>query len=653
MGSERRGWTRLRDWNGWALMVGFTLGTFTVTRILLLILSGASEVPAVLWPRIFLVGLWFDLLVVGVLLSPLLLARALFPGVGGPGFRRSVWFSLNWLLAFGLLLGVAAEVVFWQEFATRFNFIAVDYLLYTHEVIRNIWESYPVIWILAGVALLALGPAAFIGLAGRSFPVLKPSTRAGMAVAGLVLPVLGFGLGNVDHMYGSGNAFADELSGNGLMTFAAAARRNALDYERFYATLPQREADRILQGLGVERVPLEAVGQREEEGHAEPMGPLLRSPRHVVLVTVESLSASFLGCYGAPGGLTPHLDALAQNGYRFREVLATGTRTVRGLEALSLGVPPVPGQAIVRRPGNAHLSTLGELMALQGFSVSFVYGGYGYFDNMNSYFRGNDYRVIDRRDFPSGSVGFENAWGVSDEFLFDNALGELDAAAARGERFFSHIMTTTNHRPFTYPEGRIDVPSPGGREGAVKYSDHAIGRFIEAARAKPWFKDTLFIFTADHCASVAGRTRLPVAKYRIPMIWYGPGLVKPGVHEARISQIDLPPTLLDVLGLKGDDCFFGLSVFEHPADLQRAFISNYQALGYLRGDHLMVLLPKQQVQAFRVDPATLESTPEPVDPRLKQEAIAYYQTAARAFKLGRLAAPSRASLAARADRNPS
>src|SRR4029077_17958184 len=113
---------------------------------------------------------------------------------------------------------------------------------------------------------------------------------------------------------------------------------------------------------------------------------------------------------------------------------------------------------------------------------------------------------------------------------------------------FTHVMTTSNHRPFTYPDGRIDIRSPGGREGGVKYTDWAIGKFIDDAKSKPWFDETLFVIVADHCASVAGKTRLPVEHYRVPVIFYAPKLVTPGGEfTATMSQIDLPPTILDVL----------------------------------------------------------------------------------------------------------
>jgi phosphoglycerol transferase MdoB-like AlkP superfamily enzyme len=628
-----------------ALLVLVALGIFTSTRIALALYTGTDSVPLSGWPRFLAMGLWFDLAALCFLLVPFLLYEATF----GNRWRAAAWqrwarYLVFWLVTAALLFNALSELLFWVEFETRFNFIAVDYLVYTREVIGNIRESYPV-----APLLLAVGAVAAVltwilrhPLARTVDVPLARTTRRKLLVAAVLLPLASSLFANVDQMYRHDNVYVEELSGNGLFSFAAAFRRNELDYERWYSTMPQERADRILLELGVEREPLSVVlaKGRQEPEYAEPRPDFLRRrPRHVVLITVESLSAEFLGSYGSHQGLTPRLDDLARHGVQFDRVLATGTRTVRGLEALSLGTPPVPGQAIVRRPSNEHLSTIGELLEHLGFATYFAYGGYGYFDNMNAYFAGNDYVTRDRTDFPKESVIFENVWGVADEVLFSNALAQLDKAEKNDKRFFMHIMTTSNHRPYTYPDGRIDIPSPGGREGAVKYTDFAIGQFIEQARRHPWFDDTLFVIVADHCASVSGKTELPVAKYRIPLIFYGPAIVKPGHVTRLISQIDVPPTLFDVLGVQGDDHFFGNAVSEQAGLGERAFISNYQSLGYYKNDTLIVLKPKRKIESYKIDPQTLEATPVPVNETLRDEAIAYYQTASSAFKYRKLMAP--------------
>jgi phosphoglycerol transferase MdoB-like AlkP superfamily enzyme len=658
---------------------------YTLTRLGLAIYTGFEganfknfdAVPLPLWPEIFLKGLWFDLCVISVLVAPICIYEALLPNT----WRGSLWhraFRYVWLwLAVALLLfGAVAESTFWLEFSTRFNFIALDYLIYTSEVIGNIRESYPVGKILAGIGAVAVLVMFFIAPAVNRADRESLSwwQRGGLVLFALLVPAALMFTGNVDQMeqpylpvasaettsalpaelrqlagipakgdVNPKNAYASELSGNGLFTIAAAQRRNELDYDKFYRTMPQPQANTTLVSLGVKRTSLGDARKPDlTEEPASNATPFSSKPKNIIMISVESLSAEFMDSYGNNKGLTPEMDKLAKAGMKFDSVFATGTRTVRGLEALSLGTPPIPGQAIVRRPANDHLSTVGELLRHQGLETFFFYGGYGYFDNMNAYYGANSYRVVDRTDIPKDKVGFQNVWGVADEYLFDQVIRTLDDASDKGTKgkpFFAQVMTTSNHRPYTYPAERIDIPSPGGREGGVKYTDYAIGKFIKDASKKPWFKDTLFVIVADHCASAAGKTRLPVAGYRIPLIFYAPALLKPAVYTPMVSQIDIAPTLMEVLGKNGSAQFFGRSFFEPGPPPERAFISNYQALGYLKNNTLTVLLPKQEVESYQVDPKTLATVPAPINTQLRDEAIAYYQTASKAFKTGQLKAP--------------
>lgn len=618
----------------WPRVALLVLALALLTRLSLAVLASAAGVRIELaWPAVFGLGLLEDLRLVAVLCLPFVLAAWLVPA----RFADRAWFrwlrvAAVFILTFALLFGAVAEWVFWTEFSTRFNFIAIDYLLYTHEVVANIFQSYPV-WLILAALGLAAASLCWLVLRWRGNAPMLHSPRAGLLML-LALPPAVF----LPSQTASGvDPRIEELSRNGMVSLVRAAWRNELDYHRFYATLPRHEANHILTTLEVDRVPLgDAIGPGSMMDPPGDTPPFRRVPRHVVMITVESLSADYMAAFGNRDGLTPNLDRLAGEGVLFTRLMATGTRTVRGLEAVSLGTPPVPGQAIVRRPGNEHLATIGEIVERQGVQPMFLYGGNGFFDNMDAYFGGNDYRIVDRKNIPDSRVSFENAWGVADEVLYTQSLEEMDRATASGKRVFAHIMTTSNHRPYTYPDGRIDIASPGGRQGAVKYTDWAIGDFIERARAKPWFRDTLFVILADHCASAAGKTRLPVDRYHIPMIFYAPDMLKPGRHEALMSQIDVPPTLLEVMGLGGDAHFFGRSIYEDSGPAERAFISNYQELGYLRDGILTVLRPKRVIEAYRIDPDTWGATPVEVVPRLRDEAIAYYQTAADAFSEGQL-----------------
>ncbi len=430
----------------------------------------------------------------------------------------------------------------------------------------------------------------------------------------------------------SGSDAADELAGNGLYEFFSALRRNELSFERFYATLAIEDA------VGIVRRALGPARWIEEGAQGfERLEPGRGAEKHlnIVLVSVESLGAEFLGCYGDPRGLTPNLDRLARESLWFSNVYATGNRTVRGLEALSLALPPTPGQSIVRRPKNEALYSLGSVFEDKGYAVLFAYGGYGYFDNMNAFFDANDYRVIDRTSIAKTEIEFENIWGVADEHLFDKVLSEIDREKARDPKkpVFAHIMTTSNHRPYTYPAGRIDIPSGSGREGAVKYTDYALGRLIERARARPWFDDTVFVITADHGANARGSATIPVNQYLIPVFVYAPKHVTPQRVDRLMSQIDIAPTLLGLLDFSYYSKFLGRDVLRSAPSTDRAFVANFQTLGYLRDDQMVVLRPKRAVETYLRSGREFVATPTN-NPDMTREAIAFYQVASHLFRNG-------------------
>jgi phosphoglycerol transferase MdoB-like AlkP superfamily enzyme len=426
------------------------------------------------------------------------------------------------------------------------------------------------------------------------------------------------------------NRYVNALSGDGVYEFFSALRHNELDYEHFYQSLPTPEAmARLRKQLPTPHARLASNDPMDltrivDDGQAE-------KHLNVVLISVESLSADYLAHFGNQRGLTPRLDALAEQGLLFTRLYATGTRTVRGLEALSLSLPPTPGQSIVKRPGNADLFSLGSVFASKGYDTRYVYGGYGYFDNMNAFFSANHYQVVDRMAIPAERIHHENIWGVADEDLFTQALQEADASHARGKPSFMHVMTTSNHRPYTYPEGRIDIPSHQSREGGVKYTDWAIGNFLDRAAQKPWFKDTVFVIVADHCASSAGKTDLPVERYHIPALIYAPGHITPAKVDRLASQIDIAPTLLGLLHFKYESRFLGYDLFDLEPGRERAFISTYQDLGYLT-DHALVRLDSRGgVQTNQVEGGEDRGRAAPMSSSQVADAISWYQGAAWAY----------------------
>jgi phosphoglycerol transferase MdoB-like AlkP superfamily enzyme len=207
--------------------------------------------------------------------------------------------------------------------------------------------------------------------------------------------------------------------------------------------------------------------------------------------------------------------------------------------------------------------------------------------------------------------------------MFTRAIREADQSHASDKPFMHLIMTTSNHRPFTYPEGRIDISSHSGRMGGVKYADYSVGKLIEDAKDKPWFKDTVFVFVSDHTAGAGGKAELDPRKYHIPMIFYAPSFIKPATYDKVASQIDMAPILLGMLNFSYYTKFFGEDVLHDADEIPHAFISNYQKVALVKQGELTVLAPKRKVEQFSWPDVKASDS---VDAQ-REDAIAYYQSA--------------------------
>jgi phosphoglycerol transferase MdoB-like AlkP superfamily enzyme len=572
-----------------------------ITRTILLVKSLPElDLGVLLLVKIYAVGFFFDCVTFSYTAIPFVLVVILLPDRAFNSlFFRVCAHSVGFVLTYLMLFNVVAEYTFFDEFATRFNFIAVDYLIYTNEVISNIRESYPVNAILVGLLLLNI--AAFLPVRkhlARSFShTSKIGGRMKIGTPLLLLPLLSFAVVNLSWTQISPNNYAVELAGNGLYCLFSAFRNNELDFNKFYVNKDSKAVLGRLKELVQEK------NSRFVNPSELSVSRVIRPDRaekslNIVLVIEESLSADFLTAFGNDKSITPNLDKLAGESLFFTHLYATGTRTVRGLEALTLSLPPLPGTSIVKRPKNENFVSWGSVMKEKGYDNKFIYAGHGYFDNMNYFYAHNGFTTIDRTNFANNEITFTNAWGVCDEDLFLKVITEADQSYGNKKPFFSVVMTTSNHRPFTYPDGKIDIPSHTGRSGGVKYSDYAIGRFLAESKKKPWFADTIFIIVADHCAGSAAKLALPIKNYEVPLFIYAPAHIKPQVVDRMMSQIDVAPTVLGLLNVSYTSAFIGKDILTADPWTERAFISTYQKLGYIQGDKLLVLGPKKEADYF-------------------------------------------------------
>lgn len=637
----RTAWTDSRYSLAVWLIAGL-LGVSLAVRITLLVLQHAFSLNGIV-PVLAALGAGevFDTVAALWLAAPLVLYLALVPE---RWFRhraqRALVVGAFGLAAFAVLFVAVAEIFFFLEFNGRFNFVAVDYLMYPTEVVENIWESYPTGLILSGLAVLSAGFALLLRRPLRRAwrqPLSFGQRSAAALTFFLVLAVLTLAVpASLAHV--SEDRALNEISSNGYLAFWRALVGSDAPYEGLYASRGSAVVFGRLRRLLAEPAaePASFVPGSTLR-HIRPLAPSRRL--NVVVVLEESLGSELVGAlHPRPVSLTPGFDALVPEGTLLTRAYSTGNRTIRALEATTSSLPPLPGVSIVRRPQSKDLFTLPALLRERGYQTLFVYGGRALFDGMGSYLRNNGIdRVVEQKDFPDDA--FHTAWGVSDEAIFDRSLTEMDAMQAQGKPFYTLVLSVTNHRPFRFPEGRIAWDEKlKSRENGVRYADWALARFLRQAREHAFFGDTLFVLMGDHGARVYGASEIPLGSYEVPILFYGPGIVPAGRRvDTLASSLDVPPTVLGILGFDYDSKFFGQDVLRADRADGRALMTHNNEIALMRGSRIAVLGLRRSAQlfdvgaggAFRRAPATDQAGRE-----LIEDAIAYYTGADREYRSG-------------------
>ena len=627
-----------------AFAIWFLLLSFLLRVVLMLWQQDDVSWQVVDVLRTLLTGLFFDIGTISFFLIPPALYYCLVPNrLIGTWIDRFIVLFFSTLGLFIFIFSFFAEITFWDEFRSRFNFIAVDYLIYTHEVVANIKQSYPLPILIGGILAFTI---LFLVIFHSKHVFQKTFAQKAdlrqrsiilVSVAGVALLYLNF-VTNFKAEW-SPNRYNSEISKSGIYSFFAAFRNNQMKYQEFYSSINNQKAFQIVkQKLSQPN----AVFVTQSDSIHRTISDSLPSAqnKNVVFILVESLSAKFMREFGNTQNITPCLDSLSQNSIFFNNLYATGTRTVRGMEAVTLCIPPTPGQSIVKRPENHNLFTVSNVFGKRHYICNFFYGGDGYFDNMNSYFGGNGFNIYDRgrgsvlnddikmqrHNIEDNEVTFENAWGICDEDIFNKMLKVADSHYKKGQPFFNFVMTTSNHKPYTYPPNKVIIPSGMSREGAVQYTDYALRKLFEKAKSKPWFSNTIFVIIADHCASSAGKDEIDIANYHIPAF-----IVNFPQNENRkitkqCSQIDLFPTLFGLMHWSYQSDFFGKDVLD-PKFEERALFGTYRKLALMKGTQTTILSDQKKQNSYQWNSKDNRLIPVATDQNFLAETIAWYQVA--------------------------
>jgi len=557
-----------------------------------------------------------------------------------PGLLQKRWVSvLASLMLLGLLWNLffsnVAALIFWEEFSSRFNGIAVNYLLFPREVIGNINQSFNLALLLPPVIVVTL--LAFWKLQPRLKGAIAHEERASHGrFYSIIGPMFAVSLGLVytaPHSI-SDNREANELANNGYYSFLRAAWTNDTQYDGIYPGMDEAQAIALTRQMVTQDntkflTPegTRSLMRRVDNGNTP-------NKLNVVLVINESFGSTYVDNLDNKRNevITPNLTRLSKDGLWFTNFYATGVRTVRGLEGILTSFTPIPGISTARRPGSQGMNSMAFLFKDFGYETAILYGGRKLFDNMGNYWSGIGFdSVWEQSDIKE--IGFDTIWGAADEYIYDEALRRIETMSGGDNPFFLSLLTISNHRPYTYPEGRIDKdPADKRKENVATYADWSFGRFIEMARKRPWFDDTVFIFVADHGPRLSGAAQVPVDRYRIPLLYYAPKHIQPQQIDALGSIIDVGPTLMGLLGLSFDSPFFGIDMRRVAKGKGRVVMSHNYAIGYGQNGHVVTIDPSGNSHGYEMPAGNqqLIRTPAP-DPETKAKAIAITQTAHHMF----------------------
>lgn len=286
---------------------------------------------------------------------------------------------------------------------------------------------------------------------------------------------------------------------------------------------------------------------------------------NVVVILMESMSASLLHEFGQQLPLTPTLDSLYQHSLAFTNFYSAGIHTNHGMTATLYSFPALMFRNLMKGTVTPHRRGIPTVLKSLGYENMFFMTHEAQYDNMKAFFSTNGYDdIFSQESYPKDSV--VNSFGVSDHFEFNFALNTINKKAKQGKPFMATILTISNHPPYVVPAW-FKTRTKEKETQIVEYADWSIGDFLRKASKEPWFKNTIFVIQADHGKMVGqSDAELPVSYNHIPLIIFGKG-IKPLKYSGLGTQVDVMPTLLGLMGVNYEYDGFGIDLLKHHRDM--------------------------------------------------------------------------------------
>ncbi|OOF87177.1 LTA synthase family protein [Rodentibacter ratti] len=580
------------------------------------------------WGELFLQGLRIDIVALCYLFGVPALFTVFFHT--SDLWKKILRIWLTFSSVFIIFMEIATPA-FIETYDYRPNRLFIEYLIYPKEVFSMLMEGH-LSAVIFSLVFTALATLIYWKISGWAVKDLRPMSWKVRPIMALVVIAVSF--------IGARSSLQHRGINPAMVAFSSDALVNSLvlnsGYSVIYAAQQFKDEEKSSEIYGkmdtdeMLHMVKTARGRAVSDYISEKFPTLTKNiatyqgkPKNIVIILQESLGAQFIGTLGGKP-LSPNIDRLAKEGWLFENIYATGTRSVRGIEAVTTGFTPTPARAVVKlNNAQSNFFTIADFLAKQGYETSFIYGGEKHFDNMASFFYGNGFKtIIDQQDYQNPK--FTATWGVSDEDLFDKADETFTKLQNEGKPFFSLVFSSSNHDPFEFPDGKIELyeQPKATRNNTAKYADYAVGHFFNLAKKSNYWKDTIFLVIADHDSRAAGASLVPIKNFHIPALILGEG-IEPRRDNRLVSQIDMPTTLLSLAGVSGNYPMIGYDLTQN-VNPDRAIMQFDQTQALMKGNRDVVIqMPNKTAQGYYYDKATDTLTAKSVSEEMKQEALAY------------------------------
>ena len=544
--------------------------TFVAAKPLFLLFNGGAAHPyafgdviSVMWH-----GLPLDVATTGYAVIPNYLLLCIGIWVKLPLKCLNIYYRVvNTLLAVLLALIFVADTVLYSFWEFKLDGTVFNYISQPGGALQSVSPLYA-----AGVVTAFAITAAALWVLYDRFRPKKTLPRERRRVASSLLMLLCGGLlflgirggvgrstANVGMVYYSTDQFLNHAAVNpafSLLSTLSAGKDYASECDFF----EEEERARLFDAL-------------QFGGDDTGTDSLLTTRRpNIVMILMEGCGATFVESLGGEPGVTPCLNALANEGVLFTQCYANSFRTDRGTLCTLSGYPSFPDFSVMKQPRlSRRLPSIAASLVRAGYATEFLYGGDINFTKMKGYLSATGFEtILGDTHFPL-EVRRTHAWGVTDGIVLDTLFNHVIAPAPDGKPKFTVCLTLASHEPWAVPFEKFP---DNKRTNAMAYLDDCIGRFVQRLRSTPEWSNTLLVLLPDHGIGYPEDITPPnPRRYHIPLIWAGGALAKPMRCDMVCNQSDLAATLLAQLRLPHADFLFSRNVLAPSYTRPTAFHS--------------------------------------------------------------------------------